>query len=137
MMADISTRAAATAAPRRGAASTRPGGFVHPPVHLIHPARPGVPGIPGSAAPGVDGPRRGVHPRPRPVDGVHPHPGPVHPPRPDLVHLLVIAARWACPVGGAVLLAGGVYAGPASVVPAPVVLALAALAWAVPAGGAR
>ncbi|MEU3025960.1 hypothetical protein ABZ644_25060 [Nocardiopsis alba] len=61
-----------------------------------------------------------------------------------MVRFLVHMARWVAPTaGGALLISGGVYAGPWSVVPVPVLAVLAACAFAVdttapaPAGGVR
>lgn len=96
-----------------------------------HPSHNSVPGIPCSAAPEGGTSRRRVgrfHPT-----GERVHPGPVRgtAPRPEVVRVLVWAARWVAPTAGGVFLVGGLYAGPVSVIPVPVLLALAACAFAV------
>ncbi|MFE0270494.1 hypothetical protein, partial [Nocardiopsis alba] len=108
------------------------------PVHTVHNS---IPGIPCSAAPDVDtgdGTSAGAHtPRGRV------HTGPVRgtAPRPEVVRVLVWAARWVAPTAGGVFLVGGLYAGPVSVIPVPLLLALAAVGFAVdttaPVGGVR
>lgn len=114
MMPDVRTRPAPATGPRFGFSSTRRRARVHTPVHAVHMIHTAVPGIPGSAAPGVD--------------EAAPVAASVH-----TVRFLVHMARWAAPVGGgALLIAGGVYGGPLSVVPVPVLLCLAAVGWAVP-----
>uniref|UniRef100_UPI0034A0C31B hypothetical protein n=1 Tax=Nocardiopsis sp. 25L-1-1c TaxID=1009683 RepID=UPI0034A0C31B len=71
------------------------------------------------------------------------HPGPVRGTAPqEVVRFLVHMARWVAPVGGgALLISGGIYAGPVSVIPAPILFCLAACAFAVdttaPVGGVR
>jgi len=119
---------------RTGGPYTRPRPSVHPARRGVHPVHTSVPGIPGSAP-------AGVYTRPAPSSAVHTtaeeiHPVPdlgaasVHPPRPG-VHTLVWATRHLVHTGP-VLVAGGVYTGPASVVPTAVLAVLGFM----PAGGA-
>lgn len=125
MMPDTTARRGPAAPPLALSPSTRFRTGVHTPVHMTHTVHTAVPGIPCAAAPGVDEAApaaRSVH----------------------TVRFLVHMARWAAPTaGGALLVSGGLYAGPLSVVPVPVLLALAAVGWAVPlaapalAGGDR
>lgn len=70
----------------------------------------------------------------------HPSVGQTVPPcsRVHTARFLVHMARWVAPTaGGALLIAGGIYTGPVSLIPAPVLCALAAVGWSVPVEGER
>jgi len=108
----------------------RPAHMTRGPVHTTHTA---VPGVPGSASPGVytrPGSAPAVHTAPV-LTHTAPDPGAasVHT-QPVEVHTLVWATRHLVHTGR-VLVSGGVYTGPASVVP-PVV---AAVTWGAPVAG--
>lgn len=141
MMADTRARTGPATATRRAPASTRSSTPNRPRVHTVHTS---VAGIPWAAAPGVDEGPATVHTTPTNPGSIHTGPDLVHTPSPSAaarmwtVAVLVWAARWVAPAAGGVFLVGGAYVGPLSVVPAPVLLALAAVGFTVqttPAGG--
>lgn len=159
MMAETRGRTGPAAPPLQGLASTRgprPTHTVPAAVHTVHTSRVDAP---WAAAPDVDEAPAAVHTGPSWPALVHTgsslvhtsgtaavhtgptNPGAIHtgvhtpPARMWTVSVLVWAARWVAPAAGGVLLVGGAYAGPLSVVPAPVLLALAAVGWAVPTTG--
>ena len=143
MMAETRARTGPAAPARRGPSSTRSSTPTHTGVHTVHTS---VPGVPGGAAPRVDEAADGVHTDPAPAGSIHTAADGVHtlihtgPARMWTVSVLVWAARWVAPAAGGLFLVGGAYAGPLSVVPVPVLLALAAVGFtlqAAPAGGGR